>query len=77
MYVSATSREKVAGGVSEEFDINVGVHQGSTLSPLLFILVMEETTKECVRGGSWELLYADDLIITAESLEVAEDRLRI
>ena len=38
------------------------------MSPLLIILVMEETTRECRVGGLWELLYADDLALTAETL---------
>ena len=46
-----------------------GVHQGSALNPLLFITVMEEATKFTRGDGSWELLYADDSILTAESKE--------
>ncbi len=52
-------------GTSDSFDIGVGVHKGS-LSPLLFITVMEEATRG---DGPWELLYADDLVLTAESEE--------
>ena len=48
-----------------------GVHQGSALSPLLFITVMEEATKECKGTGPWELLYADDLVLTAISKQEA------
>ena len=55
-----------------DFGIELGVHQGSVLSPLLFIVVMEEATKECRVGDPWELLYADDLIVTAESREGVE-----
>ena len=39
------SRVCTAGGTSELFDINVEVHQGSTLSPLLFVLALEEGDK--------------------------------
>ena len=42
------------------------------LNPLLFILVMEEATRECRVGGLWELLYADDLALTAEAQEEVE-----
>ena len=31
-------------GYSEEFEVKVGVHQGSGLSPLLFIIVLEALT---------------------------------
>ena len=35
--------------------------------PVLFIIKMEETIKECRTGDPWQILYADDLVITAES----------
>ena len=52
----------------------MGVHQRSALSPLLFILVMDEATKECRGNEIWELLYADDLELTAEAKEEAEQK---
>ena len=66
------SQVRFAGGLSEKFPIKVGVHQGSALSPLLFKLVMEEATKSIRKGDPWELLYADDLVLTAESKEAVE-----
>ena len=54
-------------GVSKDFDIGVGVPQGFILSPLLFIVVMDEVTKKVRNGVPWELGYADDLVLTAES----------
>ena len=71
LYVDSRSRVKTAAGTSETFHIRVGVHQGSTLSPLLFITVMEEATRLARGDGPWELLYADDLVLTAESKEDA------
>ena len=41
MYANAWSRVRVGEGYSEEFEVKVGVHQGSVLSPLLFIIVLE------------------------------------
>ena len=46
----------------------MGVHQGSALSPLLFVVVMQEATREA-RGE--RLLYDNELVITAESEEEA------
>ena len=63
---------RAAGETSVDFGIEVGVHQVSVLSPLLFIVVIEEATKECRVGNPWELLYADDLVLTAESREGVE-----
>ena len=47
----------------------VGVHQGSVLCPLLFIIVLEALSREFRSGVPWEDLYADDLVIIADSLE--------
>ena len=69
MYANAKSRVRVNGQLSDEFEVKVGVHQGSVLSPLLFILVLEALSREFRTGVPWELLYADDLVIIAKSLE--------
>ena len=57
--------------------MKVGVHQGSVLSPLLFIIVLEALSREFRSGVPWEDLYADDLVIMAiaESLEECVRRL--
>ena len=73
LYEGTTSRVKTVAGKSEKFKIGVGVHQGSALSPLLFIAVMEEATKECRGEGLFELLYADDLALTGETREEAKE----
>ena len=58
--------------MSKGFPIDVGVCQGSALSPLLSILIMEEATKECQCEALWHLLFADDLVLSAESKEAVE-----
>ena len=67
MYSNAWSRVRVGEGYSEEFEVKVGVHQGSVLSPLLFIIVLEALSREFRCGAPWEDLYVDDLVIIAES----------
>ena len=69
MYKDVRSRVRVGDGYSEEFGVGVGVHQGSVLSPLLFIIVLEALSREFRTGCPWELLYADDLMISAGSME--------
>ena len=50
--------------------MKVGVHQGSVLSPLLFIIVLETLSREFREGLPMELLYADDLVLMAETEEL-------
>ena len=69
MYSNARSRIRVGEGYSEEFEVKVGVHQGSVLSQLLFIIVLEALSCEFCCRVPWEDLYAEDLVIIAESLE--------
>src|SRR5450432_4935576 len=69
MYEGATTAVKLKNGVSQEFEVKVGVHQGSVLSPLLFIIVMEALSCNVRQGITWELLYAEDLVLLAESEE--------
>ena len=75
MYANVRSCVHVGEGYSEEFEVKVGVHQGSVLSPLLFIIVHEALSREFRSGVPREDLYADDLVIIAESLEECVRRL--
>ena len=45
------------------------MHQGSGLSPLLFVIVMEAISREFRIALPWELVYADDLAVIAETEE--------
>jgi hypothetical protein len=66
-YEKARTVVRVGNECTEEFDVKVGVHQGSVLSPLLFIIVMQAITKNISKGLPWEILYADDLVIVTDS----------
>ena len=78
VYVSnVPSRVRVNGKCSDEFEVKEGVHQGSVLSHLILIMVLEALSLEFRTGCPWELFYADDLIIVAESLEELTKRLKL
>ena len=49
--------------------MKVGLYQGSVLSPLLFSAVMDVVSRETRSGLTSELLYADDLVIMAPTME--------
>ena len=66
---------RLNGLFSDEFEVKVGVRQGSVLSPLLFVIVMEALSQEYRLGCPWELLYADDLVLMTESVEELKERL--
>ena len=55
--------------------MKVGLHQVSVLSPLLFAIVMEMIFRELRAGLPLQLLYADDLILMAESEESIRDKM--
>ena len=74
MYENSASTVRINNTTGKKFGIRVGVHQGSVLSPLLFIIVLEALSRECRAGVPWEMLYADDLVIAANTLEELEAR---
>ena len=50
MYANEQSQAHVGKGFNKEFEVKVGVHQGSILSPLLFIIVLEVLSREFRAG---------------------------
>jgi len=69
MYTGAKTVVRTVYGNSRGFEVNVGMHQGSALSPLLFVMVMEAISREFRVALAWELLYVDDFIVIAQTEE--------
>jgi len=58
-------------------EIKMDMHQGSALSPLLFLIIMEAIFREFRVAIPWELLYADDLVVIAETEDDLIKRLNV
>ena len=51
MYDGSTTAVRCAVGVTEGFEVKVGLHQGSALSPCLFAMVMDRMTSSRARDA--------------------------
>ena len=60
LYEGVNTRFRVNSELSEEFEVKVGMHQGSVLSPCLFAVVVDVVTELARNGAPSELLYADN-----------------
>jgi len=69
MYTGAKTVVRTVYGNCKGFEVKVGMHQGSALSPLLFVIVTEAISREFRVTLPWELLYADDLAVIAGTEE--------
>ena len=69
MYENSKGRVVVGSGMSNEFQVNIGLRQGSALSPLLFIVVMELISRKISTTDVLRtIMYADDLVIVRISV---------
>lgn len=89
MYAEVRGAVRIAGKCSREFVMEKGVKQGDSLSPLLFVIFMNQVIKQCRRRtgkmkvGNWmmrpiyvqSLVYADDIVILAGKEEQLQEAL--
>ncbi|XP_019256414.1 PREDICTED: uncharacterized protein LOC109234818 [Nicotiana attenuata] len=67
MYDRAKTRVRTAEGDSDYFPVEMGLHQGSALSPFLFSLAMDSLTRHIQGEVSWCLLFTDDIVLIDET----------
>jgi len=77
LYNNTTSVVRTPVGTSPPFPISVGVHQGSPLSPLLFILCMDTATADIQTPHPWSLLYADDVFLANASRQQLQEQTQL
>jgi hypothetical protein len=67
MYDNVVTSVRTSDGDTDDFPIKIGLHQGSTLSPYLFDLVMDEVTRDIQGDIPWCNLFADDVVLVDDS----------
>jgi hypothetical protein len=67
MYDNVVTSVRTSDRDTNDLSINIGLHQGSPMSPYLFALVMDEVTRDIQCGITWCMLFADDVILVDES----------
>ena len=63
MYAGCKTSVMTSAGETKEIYIEVGLHQGSAISPLLFVIILDVITEEIEEGTPWAMLFADDLVL--------------
>ncbi|KAK3544885.1 hypothetical protein QTP86_027580, partial [Hemibagrus guttatus] len=63
MYERSRTVVRCAVGQTEESKVEVGLHQGSALSPFLFAMVMDQLSEEVRQESPWTMMFADDIVI--------------
>ncbi|KAK3543384.1 hypothetical protein QTP70_018408, partial [Hemibagrus guttatus] len=66
MYERSRTVVRCAVGQTEEFKLEVGLHQVSALSPFLFAIVMGQLSEEVRQESPWTMMFADDIVICSE-----------
>jgi hypothetical protein len=67
MYDNVVTSVRISNGDTNDFLINIGLHQGSALISYLFALVMDEVTRDIQCGIPWCILFADDVVLLDET----------
>ena len=62
MYEGARTRVKSSVGITDIIPVGVGLHQGSSLSPYLFAMIMDVSARGIKDLSPWCMLYADDIV---------------
>ena len=75
MYVSVSVNIYTPIGMIESLPIKVGQHQESALSHFIFTVIMEEISKSIWETVPWCMLFANDIVLVAETKEEANSKL--
>ncbi|KAE8705185.1 28 kDa ribonucleoprotein [Hibiscus syriacus] len=75
MYCRSTTYVRTTVGDTEAFPVEIGLHQGSALSPYIFALIMDDIYCATPDSVPWCMLFADDIVLVAETKSELNSRL--
>nr|GEY35284.1 retrovirus-related Pol polyprotein LINE-1 [Tanacetum cinerariifolium] len=75
MFEGAKTRVRTTVGNTYFFSVEVGLHLGSIISPYLFNLILDELSRGIQKDIPWCMIFADDIVLIAESVKGLNNRL--
>jgi hypothetical protein len=77
MYTNVVTSVRTSDGDTDDFLINIGLHQGLALSPYLFALVIDEVTRDIQGDIPWCMLFADGVVLIEDSRNGVSQKLEL
>ena len=77
MYKNVVTSVRTSDGDTDDFQIRIGLHQGSALSSYPFVLVIDEVTRDIKGDIPWCMLFADDVVLVDESRTGVNQKLEL
>jgi hypothetical protein len=77
MYDNVVTSVRKSDKDTNDFLINIGLHQGLALNSYLFALVMDEVTRDIQGGITWCMLFTDDMVLMDESRTGVDQKLEL
>ena len=62
-YEDAQTQVKTSIGLTGKIMVRVGLHQGSSLSPYLFDMILDVLGRGHQRAAPWCMLFAEDIVL--------------
>ncbi|GKB35206.1 retrovirus-related pol polyprotein LINE-1 [Tanacetum coccineum] len=75
MYDETKTRVRSSVGNTVFFPVEVGLHQGSAISPYLIALILDELSRGIQENIPWSMVFADDIVLATESADSLNLRL--
>ena len=76
-YTDCKTAVRTHVGTTASFEVGVGLHQGSALSPLLFIIIIDVISENIATPPPRTMLFADDLALCEETKGEVEQQLEM